>query len=152
MSTDMARIIPQGLVQTNLRLVRGAGWCTMPAMRTGHALLSLLIGLAAAAGLGWLVYSTPPTTPNLATALALLVIAVAGLAAPLLGWLHRRIPFGGRPPTARAALRQALLLGLAAGAIALLQLRSLLDGTLLLGVLALVVLVEVFMQSRRAQA
>jgi hypothetical protein len=82
----------------------------------------------------------------------LLVIAVAGLLAPLMGWLHRRIPFGGRPSTARAALRQALLLGLAAGAVALLQLRSLLDSTLLLDVLALVMLVEVFMQSRRAQA
>lgn len=124
----------------------------MTIMRTGHALLSLLIGLAAAAGLGWLVYSTPPTNPNLATAIVLLVVAVAGIMAPLLSWLHRRVPFGGRPPTARAALRQAVLLGLAAGAIALLQLRSLLDGTLLLGVLALVVLVEVFMQSRRAQA
>lgn len=124
----------------------------MPAMRTGHALLSLLVGLAAAAGLGWLVTNTPPTNPNLATAMVLLVAAVTGLSAPLLGWLHRRIPFGGRPPTARAALRQALLIGLAAGAIALLQLRNLLDGTLLLGVLALVVLVEVFMQSRRAQA
>jgi hypothetical protein len=93
----------------------------------------------------------------------LLVIAVAGLLAPLMGWLHRRIPFGGRPSTARAALRQALLLGLAAGAVALLQLRSLLDSTLLqlrslldstllLDVLALVMLVEVFMQSRRVQA
>lgn len=113
------------------------------------SLLSLLAGLVAAAGLGWLVYSTPPTNPNVATAIVLLVIAVTGLLAPLLGWLHRRIPFGGRPPTARAALRQALLVGLAAGGIALLRLRSLLDGTLLLGVLALVVLVEVFMQSRQ---
>ena len=121
-------------------------------MNLKASLLSLLAGAAAAAGLGWLIYSTPPTTPNLATALALLVLAVAGLAAPLLSWLHRRVPFGGRPPTARAALRQGLLIGLAAGAIALLQLRDLLDGTLLLGVLALVVLVEVFMQSRRAQA
>ncbi len=124
----------------------------MTAMRIGHALLSLLVGLAAAVGLGWLIYSTPPTNPNLATALMLLVIAVAGLASPLLGWLHRRVPFGGRPPKARAALRQGLLIGLAAGAIALLQLRGLLDGTLLLGVLALAVLVEVFMQSRRTPA
>lgn len=116
------------------------------------SLVSMLAGLAAAAGLAWLVVTQPPTNPNLATAIALLVIAITGLLAPLLSWLHRRIPFGGRPPTTRAALRQALLLGLAAGAVALLQLRSLLDGTLLLGVLALVVLVEVFMQSRRAQA
>ena len=114
------------------------------------SLLALLAGLAATAGLAWLVVNQPPTNPNLATAIMLLVVAVAGLLAPLLGWLHRRIPFGGRPPTARAALRQALLLGLAAGLIALLQLRGLLDGTLLLGVAALVVLVEVFMQSRRA--
>lgn len=121
-------------------------------MRTAYALLSLVIGVVAAAGLAWLVAYTPPTNPNLASAIALLVAAVAGLLAPALGWLHRRIPFGGRPPTARAALRQALLLGVAAGLIALLQLRRLLDGTLLLGLLALVVLVEVFMQSRRERA
>jgi hypothetical protein len=121
-------------------------------MRTSHALLSLLAGLAAAAALVWLVINRPPSNPNLATAIVLLVAAVTGLLAPLLGSLHRRVPFGGRPPTARAALRQALLLGLAAGLIAILQLRGLLDGTLLLGVVALVVLVEVFMQSRREQA
>lgn len=116
------------------------------------SLLSLLAGAAAAAGLAWLVINQPPTNPNVATAIALLVAAVTGLLAPMLGWLHRRVPFGGRPPTARAALRQALLVGLAAGAVALLQLRGLLDGTLLLGILALVVLVEVFMQSRRQSA
>lgn len=116
------------------------------------SLLSLLMGMTAAAGLAWLVINRPPTNPNLATALLLLVLAVAGLLAPLLGWLHRRIPFGGRPPTARAALRQALLLGLAAALVAILQLRGLLDGTLILGVLALAVLVEVFAQSRRERA
>lgn len=116
------------------------------------SLLSLVVGIAAAAGLAWLVINRPPTTPNLATALTLLALAVAGLLAPLLGWLHRRIPFGGRPPSGRAALRQALLLGLAVALSALLQLRGLLDGTLILGILALVVLVEVFAQSRRAPA
>jgi hypothetical protein len=121
-------------------------------MRITTALLLLLLSVAAAAALGWLIYTTPPTNPNVATAMVLLVTAVAGLMAPLLGWLHRRIPFGGRPPSTQAALRQGLLLGLAAAAIALLQLRGLLDGTLLLGVLALVVLVEVFMQSRRERA
>lgn len=116
------------------------------------ALLSLLMGIAASAGLAWLVINRPPTNPNLATAMLLLALAVAGLLAPLLGWLHRRIPFGGRPPTARAALRQGALLGLAAALIAVLQLRGLLDGTLVLGVLALAVLIEVFMQSRRERA
>jgi hypothetical protein len=116
------------------------------------ALLSLLMGIAAGAGLAWLVINRPPTNPNLATAMLLLALAVTGLLAPLLGWLHRRIPFGGRPPTARAALRQALLLGLAVALIAILQLRGLLDGTLVLGVLALAVLVEVFAQSRRERA
>jgi hypothetical protein len=116
------------------------------------ASLSLLMGIAAGAGLAWLVINRPPTNPNLATAMLLLALAVTGLLAPLLGWLHRRISFGGRPPTARAALRQALLLGLAAALIAILQLRGLLDGTLILGVLALAVLVEVFAQIRRERA
>lgn len=121
-------------------------------MNRQTSLLSLLMGSAAAAGLAWLVINRPPTNPNLATALLLLALAVTGLLAPLLGWLHRRIPFGGRPPSGRAALRQAALLGLAAVALVILHLRELLDGTLVLGVLALVVLVEVFVQSRREPA
>ncbi|MFZ2489755.1 MAG: hypothetical protein WAZ19_16735 [Anaerolineae bacterium] len=121
-------------------------------MRLSHALLSLLAGLAAAAGLAWLVINRPPTNPDIATALVLLTLAVTGLVAPFLGVLHRRIAFGGRPPTVHAALRQGFLLGLAASAVAFLQLRRLLDGTLLLGIAALVVLVEVFMQNRRQKA
>lgn len=120
-------------------------------MNRQTSLLSLLMGAAAAAGLAWLVMNRPPTNPNLATALLLLALAVTGLLAPLLSWLHRRIPFGGRPPSGRVALRQALLLGLTAVLLAMLQLRGLLDGTLVLGVLALAALIEVFAQSRRAQ-
>ena len=75
--------------------------------------LSLLIGLAAAAGLAWLVIENPPTRPNVALAIVLLVAAATGLLAPLLAWLHRLIPFGGRPPVRRAAFRQAFFIGLA---------------------------------------
>jgi len=114
-------------------------------------LVSFMTGLVAAAGLAWLVINAPPTRPNLATALALLVVAGTGLLAPLLHALHGRIPFGGRPPTQRAAFRQALLLSLALAAAALLQLMHLLDGTLLLGIAALVILVEVFAQTRSHQ-
>ena len=70
-------------------------------------LISFLIGLAAAAGVAWLVIANPPTRPNVALAIVLLVAAATGLLAPLLAWLHRRIPFGGRPPARRAAFRQA---------------------------------------------
>lgn len=114
-------------------------------------LVSLLVGLAAATGLGWLVINAPPTQPNLATAIALLAMAGTGLLAPLLHLLHGRIPFGGRPPTQRAAFRQALLLSLALAALALLQLARLLDGTLVLGIAALVILIEVFAQTRSHQ-
>ena len=105
-------------------------------------LLSLLIGLAAAAGLAWLVIENPPTRPNVALAIVLLVAAATGLLAPLLAWLHRLIPFGGRPPVRRAAFRQAFFIGLALALAALLILVDLLDATLLLGILALVVLLE----------
>jgi hypothetical protein len=110
--------------------------------------LSWLIGLAAAAGLARLVLETAPTQPNLALALVLLVVAVTGLFAPVLAWLHRRIPFGGRPPVRRAAFRQAFLVGLALALTALLLLADLMDATLVLGIVALVVLVEWLAQTR----
>ena len=111
-------------------------------------LLSLLIGLTAAAGLAWLVIESPPTRPNVALAIVLLVAAATGLLAPLLAWLHCLIPFGGRPPVRRAAFRQAFLIGLALALAALLILVDLLDATLLLGILALVVLLEWLAQTR----
>ncbi len=111
-------------------------------------LLSLLIGLTAAAGLAWLVIESPPTRPNVALAIVLLVAAATGLLAPLLAWLHCLIPFGGRPPVRRAAFRQAFLIGLALALAALFILVDLLDATLLLGILALVVLLEWLVQTR----
>ena len=111
-------------------------------------LLSLLIGLSAAAGLAWLVIENPPTQPNVALAIVLLVAAATGLFAPLLAWLHRRIPFGGRPPARRAAFRQAFLIGLALALAALLLLVDLMDATLVLGIVALVVLLEWLAQTR----
>ncbi len=105
-------------------------------------LLSLLIGLSAAAGLAWLVIENPPTQPNVALAIVLLVAAATGLLAPLLAWLHRLLPFGGRPPMRRVAFRQAFLIGLALALAALLLLIDLMDATLVLGIVALVVLLE----------
>lgn len=115
---------------------------------SGIYVLSLLIGLAAAAGLARLVLESAPTQPNLAMALVLLVLAATGLLAPPLAWLHRRIPFGGRPPARRAAFRQAFLVGLALVLAALLLLAGLMDATLVLGIVALVILVEWLAQTR----
>lgn len=114
--------------------------------------LSLIAGLAAVYGLVTLVLNTPPTRQNLATFLLLLVIATVGLLGPALAWLHRRLPFGGRPATRRAAYRQAFLVGLAVALAAWLQLVGLLDATLILGITALVILIEVLVQSRRKLA
>ena len=111
--------------------------------------LSLIAGLAASYGLVTLVLTSAPTRQNLLMFLALTVVAFTGLLAPLLAWLHQRLPFGGRPPARRAAFRQSLLVGLAIALAAWLQLTGLMDPTLLLGISALVVLVEVFAQSRR---
>ena len=84
----------------------------------------------------------------MALAIVLLVAAATGLLAPLLAWLHCLIPFGGRPPVRRAAFRQAFLIGLALALAALFILVDLLDATLLLGILALVVLLEWLAQTR----
>ncbi len=114
--------------------------------------ISLIAGMGAVYGLVTLVLTMPPTRQNLASFLLLLVIAAVGLLGPVLAWLHRRVPIGGRPPTRRAAYRQALLAGLALALAAWLQLAGLLDATLILGITALVILVEVLVQSRRKAA
>ncbi len=114
--------------------------------------ISLIAGMGALYGLVTLVLTLPPTRQNLASFLLLLVIAAVGLLGPALAWLHRRVPIGGRPPTRRAAYRQALLVGLALALAAWLQLAGLLDATLILGISALVILVEVLVQSRRKAA
>ena len=118
-------------------------------MRTRSVLISLFAGLAAGLGLAWLVVNRPPSNPNLVTALTLLALALIGLLTPPLAWLHARLPLGGRGPAARSALRQATLLALVVVLAAVLQLRGLLDGASLLGLAALVVLVELFLQNRR---
>lgn len=109
----------------------------------------VLAGLAALAAAVWLVVAGgPPTPQNLALFLALLVPAVTGLLTPVLALLHQRVPFGRRPPTLQAALRQAFLLGMAVAVAGWLQLNRLLDATLAVGLLASVVLIEWLAQIR----
>jgi hypothetical protein len=109
----------------------------------------VLMGLAALATALWMVLGgAAPTPQNLALFLALLIPAVTGLLAPFLALLHRRLPLGGRPPTMRAALRQAFLVGVAIAVAGWLQLNRLLDATLVIGLVACVVLVEWLAQSR----
>lgn len=111
--------------------------------------LYFAMGVAAAAAATWLVVGPEPPTPlNLALFLLLLVAATTGLLTPVMAWLHRRVPIGGRPPTSTAAVRQSFLIGAGLALAGWLQLIGLLDGTLVLGILALVVLSEIFAQSR----
>lgn len=111
--------------------------------------LLLLMSVAALAAAVWLVVGPEPPTPvNLALFLILLILAATGLLTPPLAVLHRRLPLGGRPPTPTAATRQAFLLGLGLALAGWLQLARLLDGTLCFGIVALVVLIEVLVQSR----
>lgn len=108
-----------------------------------------LMGLAALLGAIWLVISgAPPTMFNLALFLVLLVAAVTGLLTPLLAIFYHWLPPAGRTVSFRLVTRQALLVGLALGIAGWLQLNRLLDGILILGLIALVVLVELLLRSR----
>lgn len=109
----------------------------------------LLMGLAALATAIWMVAGgAAPTPQNVALFLALLIPATTGLLAPFLALLHRRVPFGGRPPAMKVALRQAFLVGVAVAVAGWLQLNRLLDATLVIGLAAFVALVEWLAQSR----
>lgn len=112
-------------------------------------ILVVLMGVAAVAAAIWMVAGgAPPTPQNVALFLVLLIPAITGLFAPILALVHRRLPLGGQPPTMKAAVRQAFLVGVALAVAGWLQLNRLLDATLVVGIVACVILAEWLVQSR----
>ena len=114
-------------------------------------LISVLVAMAAWAGLAGLVRQFQPTPPLLAAALALVAIAVAGTTVPFWYLLQRRLAPKRNPKTwVGVALREGVWTGLFAAALLFLRLNDLLNGVLVLVLAVVLFLLETFLQQRGA--
>ena len=132
--------------------------------RAQATILGIFLLLCGAGLGGYVLLVLPPylaaNTVNSAALILLLVglfLAVTGLGTLLALLLHRRWPLlagqaprrPGKPPPARAAIRQGLLLGLTVVILATLSALGALDIIIVLVTLLLAGLVEAFAQARR---
>jgi MFS family permease len=115
-------------------------------------ILSLLIGLLSGAGLAALVYYEPPTSLLRALALALIVLTVAGLIGPVLGVILRKImPKADAGRMTMMGLRFGLWLGIFIASLVLLKMLHFMDSVLILAILALLMMIEMFLQQNAAR-
>lgn len=114
-------------------------------------LISVLMAVAAWAGLAALVRQLQPTPGLLAAALALVAIGVAGATMPFWYLLQRRLAPKRNPKSLTGvALREGVWTGLFAAALLFLRVRDLLNGVLVLVLAVVLFLLETFLQQRRA--
>jgi len=115
-------------------------------------ILSLLIGLLSGAGLAALVYYEPPTSLFRALALALIILTVAGLIGPVLGVILRKImPKADAGRMTMMGLRFGLWLGIFIASLVLLKMLHFMDSVLILAILALLMMIEMFLQQNAAR-
>jgi len=115
-------------------------------------ILSLLIGLLSGAGLAALIYYEPPTLLFRALALLLVVLTVMGLIGPVLGVIMRRImPKSDAGRMTMMGLRFGLWLGIFTASLILLKMLNFMDTVLILAILALLMMIEMFLQQNAAR-
>ncbi|HEY81322.1 MAG TPA: hypothetical protein G4O05_09660 [Caldilineae bacterium] len=115
-------------------------------------ILSLIAGLAAAAGLAALIIQVPPAPLYKAAALTLILIAVAGVAAPLWRRLLRQlIGKANDREIAAMGLRFGVWTGLFIASLVLLRVIHFLDRVLILAILLLLIMIEMFLQQHAAR-
>ena len=108
---------------------------------------SLVTGALASAGLAALVIYMPPTTVWTALALALIVVIVMGFSAPV--WravLHRFMPKKDAREITILGFRFGLWSGIFIASIFLLRIMGFTDRVLILAILALLIMIEMFLQ------
>ncbi len=114
-------------------------------------LISVLVAMAAWAGLAGMVRQFQPAPPLLAAALALVAIAVAGTTMPFWYLLQRRLAPKRNPKTlVGVAVREGVWTGLFAAALLFLRVNDLLNGVLVLVLAVVLFLLETFLQQRGA--
>ncbi len=114
--------------------------------------ISLMVGALSGAGLIALVYYEPPTGAFTALALLLVVLSVTGLSGPVWGVVLRRV----MPKTAdRTVMMMGMRFGLWGGiflaSFVLLNILGYMDSVLVLAILALLIMIEMFIQQNVAR-
>ena len=110
-------------------------------------LISLMAGALSAAGLAALIQYTAPTGALTALALLLIVLAVAGFSGPVWGAvLHRVMPKTGNRNAVMMGMRIGLWGGIFVASLVLLKILGFMDSVLILAILALLIMVEMFLQ------
>ncbi len=113
---------------------------------------SLLIGLLSLAGLGALIYLEPPNNTRIALGLALVVLAAMGLTAPIWRQIMKKVtPKSSDREVTLVGLRLGLWTGIFLASIAVLKLINFLDRVLVLAILALLIMIEMFLQQNAAK-
>jgi flagellar basal body-associated protein FliL len=113
---------------------------------------SLLVGLLSLAGLGALIYLEPPNSNRIALGLVLVVLAVMGITAPV--WrqaMKKATPKSSDREVTLVGLRLGLWSGIFLASIAMLKLVNFLDRVLVLAILALLIMIEMFLQQNAAK-
>ena len=115
-------------------------------------LSALGLGVLAAAGLGVLAYAVPPSPPWIALALLLIALTVMGLSASVWGLIvHKLAPKSSAESAMLMGLRLGLWTGLFVASVLLLQLLGFTDRVLILVILALLIMIETFLQQNAAR-
>ena len=113
---------------------------------------SLLLGALSLAGLGALIYLENPSTILIAAVLLLIVLTVMGFTAPLWRLIMKKIIPGNRENDATAAgLRLGLWSGIFVASVLLLKIVNFMDRVLILAILAMLIMIEMFLQQNAAK-
>jgi hypothetical protein len=113
---------------------------------------SLFVGLLASAGLIALVIYVPPTMPWLALAIFLTLLAVMGFSAPI--WrlvLRKLLPRQDDKEVGRMGWRFGLWTGVFVASLGVLKILGFADRVLILALLALLIMIEMFLQQNAAR-
>lgn len=109
--------------------------------------ISLTVGALSSAGLAALVYYAPPTGALTALALLLIMLIVMGFSGPVWGAVLRRMmPKADGRTMVMMGMRFGLWSGIFSASLVLLKVLDFMDRVLILAILALLIMIEMFLQ------
>ena len=113
---------------------------------------SLLAGVLAGAGLVAVIYTKPPTPFWTVVALGLIIMVITAATTPLWRRVLRRLtPTVAEHTIDIMGFRFGLWSGIFVASIVLLKIMDFLDGILILAILALLIMLEMFLQQNNAR-